>query len=296
MTSDRRRAFEQRLAQLKHQMESGLFERAQTLRRAAAALLQGDAEARRTLKSEGHKLRGIAGTYGHEELTRLAARLEQKASLAPPASVVELAHELAEAAERTGRNSTPPRQADQGPGTAASTIEAPTPPGVGRTPSRPPGGARASAPPGTTGRQRLHSQRPPVRGPHGGRLRVLAMDDEPMTRRLLGLTLSDVGGFEAVVLDSAEAALEELARRDFDVVISDAMMPDMSGKDFCIAARKRGGVAATLPIIILSAAAEEELGWLRELPGPVSWLRKPFSPRGLVTDVVNVFEAHRDKR
>jgi two-component system chemotaxis response regulator CheY len=132
-----------------------------------------------------------------------------------------------------------------------------------------------------------------VRSDGGGKLRVLAMDDEPMTRRLLTLTLRDVGGFDAVVVDSAQAALDELARREFDVVISDAMMPDMSGKDFCIAARQRGGAVAQMPIIILSAAAEDELGWLNALPGPVSWLRKPFSPRGLVNDVAKVVAEHR---
>jgi CheY-like chemotaxis protein/HPt (histidine-containing phosphotransfer) domain-containing protein len=336
MTSDRRKAFEERLAQLKHQMEGGLAERAQTLREAAAALLGGDAEARRKLKSEGHKLRGIAGTYGHEDLTMLAARLEQKASIAPPASVAELARELADAAERTGRNSVPPPKPTVPPLARASVPMAVAP----APPSMPPAGsggaagarehsggaagarehsggaagarehsggaagarehsARAASvpPPGGSGRKRMHSERPTVRASGGsGALRVLAMDDEPMTRRLLTLTLRDVGGYDAVVVDSALEALAELARREFDVVISDAMMPDMSGKDFCIAARQRGGAAASLPIIILSAASEEELGWLRELPGAVTWLRKPFSPRGLVNDVARIVETHRQTR
>lgn len=303
MTTDRRKAFEEKLAQLKHQMETGLVDRAKTLRVAAAALLGGDAEARRTLKSEGHKLRGIAGTYGHEDLTKLAARLEQKASLAPPASVAELAHELADAAERTGRTSVAPPRSAPTTGTRPSVppAEAPLPPNARLPPnprlpaSRPLSGRRSSAPTPGTGRARLHSERPSVRSDAGGKLRVLAMDDEPMTRRLLTLTLRDVGGFDAVVVDSAQAALDELARREFDVVISDAMMPDMSGKDFCIAARKRGGTVAQMPIIILSAAAEHELGWMNALPGPVSWLRKPFSPRGLVNDVAKIVAAHRQK-
>jgi HPt (histidine-containing phosphotransfer) domain-containing protein len=73
---DRRIAFENRLSELKQRMEAGLIVRAQTLRDAAARLLAGDESARKVLKQESHKLRGIAGSYGYEMLTELAAELE----------------------------------------------------------------------------------------------------------------------------------------------------------------------------------------------------------------------------
>jgi CheY-like chemotaxis protein len=71
------------------------------------------------------------------------------------------------------------------------------------------------------------------------------------------------------------------------------MMPDMNGKEFCAAARQLGGYAATVPIIILSAATQDELRWQNELSGPVSWLRKPFVPTALVKDVAKVVEQFR---
>jgi DNA-binding response OmpR family regulator len=76
-------------------------------------------------------------------------------------------------------------------------------------------------------------------------------------------------------------------------VISDAMMPDMNGKEFCVAARELGGFAETVPIIILSAATQDELRWRTGMPGPVVWLRKPFMPSALVKDIARVVQTHR---
>jgi DNA-binding response OmpR family regulator len=129
-------------------------------------------------------------------------------------------------------------------------------------------------------------------GAHGGALRVLAMDDDVTTLRLLNLTLKEVGGFDAVVVTSAEVALNELRAREFDLVISDAMMPDMNGAEFCRAARKLGGYVEHVPIIILSAATKDELDWHSGLPGPVVWLRKPFMPTQLVQDIARVVKSH----
>jgi DNA-binding response OmpR family regulator len=69
----------------------------------------------------------------------------------------------------------------------------------------------------------------------------------------------------------------------------------MNGKEFCQAARQLGGYAATMPIIILSAATQDELRWQNELVGPVSWLRKPFVPTALVKDVAKIVEQHRKR-
>jgi CheY-like chemotaxis protein/HPt (histidine-containing phosphotransfer) domain-containing protein len=270
--AERKRTFEARFLELKHKMEAGLLTRAHTLREAAAQLLSGDESARKRLKTESHKLRGIAGSYGYRELTELAAEVEQRASLSPPPQLGELASRLATAAEEVGQ-----RSAD-----AQAAAAVPT------APQRPPSAATPS-----TSRKRGASVRPAIAGGHGGPLRVLAMDDDPTTLRLLRLTLSDIGGFESTLVTAGREALEEMRKREFDVVISDAMMPDMNGREFCVAARKLGGYAERLPIIILSAATADELRWQGELGGPVAWLRKPFIPTSLVKDVARIVEQHR---
>jgi CheY-like chemotaxis protein/HPt (histidine-containing phosphotransfer) domain-containing protein len=273
---ERRSAFEARLAELKRRMEAGLLARAHTLRQAAARLVAGDATARRVLKQESHKLRGVAGSYGYDDLTALAAELESRASLSPPAQLEELATRLADAAAAVSERST-----------AAVSGAAPE---LNRVPTHP---QRVSAAPPTRPHSRTGAARPNMLGSHGGALRVLAMDDDATTLRLLHLTLSEVGGFDPVLVTSGRDALSQLCIREFDVVISDAMMPDMNGREFCAAARELGGYAATVPIIILSAATQDELRWRSVLPGPVVWLRKPFIPSALVQDIAKVVKEHR---
>ncbi|MEO6602170.1 MAG: response regulator [Polyangiaceae bacterium] len=60
-----------------------------------------------------------------------------------------------------------------------------------------------------------------------GTLRILLVDDEDMVRRCTARALSD---FEVVSVSSGAEALELLAKdNDFDAVLSDVMMPRMSG-------------------------------------------------------------------
>jgi CheY-like chemotaxis protein/HPt (histidine-containing phosphotransfer) domain-containing protein len=274
---ERRKAFESRLDELKQRMESGLLARAHTLREAVRRLLLGDESARKLLKQESHKLRGIAGSYGHDHLTVLAAELEKRASLSPPPQLEELAMRLADAAEAVGKRSAT-TQNDCVPNTLqARPAQVST---------------EVAAAPQARKRESL---RPKAVGAHGGALRVLAMDDDPTTLRLLHLTLSDIGGFDSVLVTSGKDALVQLRLREFDVVISDAMMPDMNGREFCIAARELGGFAATVPIIILSAATQDELHWRTGMPGSVVWLRKPFMPSALVKDIARVVQSHRPR-
>ena len=290
----RRKAFEARLDELKQRMESGLLTRAHTLREAVSRLVQGDESARKVLKQEGHKLRGIAGSYGHDQLTVLAGELEKRASLSPPPQLEELVTRLADAAEAVGKRSAVAQQGrpkdvgDLPTGEPVAGSEASAP-----THTKPSVAASSSLPAAGKAGKRGSSVRPKASGAHGGALRVLAMDDDPTTLRLLQLTLKDIGGFESVLLTSAKQALELMRSRDFDVVITDAMMPDMNGREFCIAARELGGVAALIPIIILSAATQDELHWRTGLTGPIVWLRKPFMPSALVKDIVRVAQEHR---
>ena len=105
VSGDAQSEFEARLLALKHKMERGLVDRARALRAMADRLDAGDQSARREIKTESHKLRGVAGSYGHNDLTDLAGQLEQRASVSPPATVTALTRSLADLAESKGRNS-----------------------------------------------------------------------------------------------------------------------------------------------------------------------------------------------
>lgn len=63
---------------------------------------------------------------------------------------------------------------------------------------------------------------------HGPRLRVLAVDDEPNILTLMEVTLRGEGHLLKTAL-GAEEALRFIGQEQFDVIISDHAMPEMTG-------------------------------------------------------------------
>lgn len=61
---------------------------------------------------------------------------------------------------------------------------------------------------------------------------VLVVDDSRAQRRILSLAL-ERGGYRVTEADSGVSALELCAETAFDIVLSDWMMPEMNGLDFC---------------------------------------------------------------
>ena len=70
----------------------------------------------------------------------------------------------------------------------------------------------------------------------GGRLRVLVVDDSKAQRRILSLSLAR-WGYDVVEAESGEDALSLCIREPFDLILSDWMMPGMTGIEFCKAFR-----------------------------------------------------------
>ena len=75
-----------------------------------------------------------------------------------------------------------------------------------------------------------------------------------------------------------EAALAESARRRFDVVVLDIMLPGQSGLSVCKAIRERSDV----PIIMVTARVEEADRVVGLEMGADDYVVKPFSPRELL--------------
>ena len=117
-----------------------------------------------------------------------------------------------------------------------------------------------------------------------GRLRILAVDDDPAMRRLVELTLRNMGSHDVTIKAASSDALAALDHQPFDLVLIDAMMPGMNGLELCRAIRSRPGLEK-LPLIILSAASPDELGWTLDEGGPTAWLRKPFRPDALLAEI-----------
>ncbi len=117
--------------------------------------------------------------------------------------------------------------------------------------------------------------------------KILIVDDEPDIRALIrrysmheGYDTSEAsGGLEAVMMCQNE---------NFDVIIMDAMMPDMDGFSAC----KKIRSTKDIPVIMLSARGEEYDKLFGFETGADDYVVKPFSPRELMARIKVVINRH----
>jgi len=82
--------------------------------------------------------------------------------------------------------------------------------------------------------------------------KVLLAEDDPSMRRFIEITLQKAG-FEVLAAEDGLAAMQIAVETEIDVIIADAIMPNMSGYDLCRMLRDR-----KIPCIILSGLAEND--------------------------------------
>ena len=113
---------------------------------------------------------------------------------------------------------------------------------------------------------------------------ILIVDDEPRIRELIREHLQH-GGFACEEATDGSAALAQLSKGGFDLVILDIMMPFMDGMT-CLREMRARKIAT--PVIMLTARGEEydKLAGLES--GADDYVVKPFSPRELVARVRSV--------
>jgi DNA-binding response OmpR family regulator len=117
----------------------------------------------------------------------------------------------------------------------------------------------------------------------GRRPRVLVVDDNEVIRRLIAVNL-ELEGFEVFLAEDGQDCLELLDSVRPDAVTLDVVMPRLDG--FATLARLRGTTATrTLPVVMVTACAQEsDLARGLEL-GVQAYLTKPFDPAELVRTV-----------
>jgi DNA-binding response OmpR family regulator len=109
---------------------------------------------------------------------------------------------------------------------------------------------------------------------------VLVVDDEPEIVRVVRDYLEH-SGFAVLVAADGPAALREARMRQPDLVVLDLGLPGLDGLDVTRELRRVG----SLPIIILTARAEESDKLVGLELGADDYLTKPFSPKELVARV-----------
>jgi PAS domain S-box-containing protein len=111
-------------------------------------------------------------------------------------------------------------------------------------------------------------------GWHPGAGVVLVVEDQPQVRHLLARIMEDAG-YEVVCADDGYEALDVGRKRDghIDLVISDVVMPGLSGIELC---RRLIALYPHLALLLVSGYVGEEIALLGELGENVQFLQKPF--------------------
>lgn len=117
-------------------------------------------------------------------------------------------------------------------------------------------------------------------------MRVLVIDDDPVVRRLVALTLADEGYGVRTAANGAEA-LELVSEVDPDVIVLDLEMPEVDGRT-CFRELRARGVGA--PVMVLSAYGAHRAR--REL-GAEAAMDKPFDPFELLRRLERLILADR---
>lgn len=117
---------------------------------------------------------------------------------------------------------------------------------------------------------------------------VLVVDDERKIRDTVALYL-EREGYDVLQAVSGEAALKAARPGHCDLVVLDLMLPDLSGEDVAKAIRS----ISNMPIIMLTAKAQEEDRIAGLKSGADDYMVKPFSPRELVARVDAVLRRTR---
>lgn len=119
--------------------------------------------------------------------------------------------------------------------------------------------------------------------------KILAVDDEKHIVRLVQVNL-ERQGYEVVTANDGKEALKKVEEEQPDLVVLDVMMPYMDGFEV-LQNLRRNASTRDIPVIMLTAKAQDAdvfKGWQS---GVDCYLTKPFNPMELVSFVKRIFSA-----
>jgi CheY-like chemotaxis protein len=102
--------------------------------------------------------------------------------------------------------------------------------------------------------------------------RVLLLDDSAITLEMEQAVLEE-RGYEVAVASNLLEFQRELDRFQPEIILTDLMMPDISGKDI-VRVLKQDFHTERIPIVLFSSKADEELAEIAEQAGADGYLSK----------------------
>jgi two-component system, OmpR family, response regulator MtrA len=114
-------------------------------------------------------------------------------------------------------------------------------------------------------------------------VKIIVAEDDRAVRELVEFKLSSAG-HDVRLEEDGQAALDAIRSDRPDVVVLDWMMPNLTGIEVCEAIRADPELAG-LPVLLLTARAQEADMERGKAAGVDEYLVKPFSPKDLLERV-----------
>lgn len=125
--------------------------------------------------------------------------------------------------------------------------------------------------------------------------KVLLAEDDPDIQKVAKMSLKFAGVAEVVVVDNGEECLAAVGRDRPDVILLDVMMPKLDGYETCRRLKSNPETQA-IPVIFLTAKAQQfEVKKGLDL-GACGYLTKPFNPMTLHTEIAALLDAAAGKK
>jgi len=123
--------------------------------------------------------------------------------------------------------------------------------------------------------------------------KILIIEDEKDIVKMLDYNLKKEG-FRTLSIHDGEAAIDSAHREHPDLILLDLMLPGMDGLEVCKAI-KADTKTASIPIIMLTAKAQESDKVVGLELGADDYVTKPFSPRELIARIKAVLRRMKEK-
>lgn len=109
-------------------------------------------------------------------------------------------------------------------------------------------------------------------------MKVLVCEDDEMIMKMVEYKMSREG-YEVILARNGKEAAEKIKTQDFDLIITDLLMPYMTGLELVNILREKLGKKT--PVIVLSKIGLEETVLKAFNMGADDYMVKPFSPSEL---------------
>ncbi|MBI3934878.1 MAG: response regulator [Acidobacteria bacterium] len=120
--------------------------------------------------------------------------------------------------------------------------------------------------------------------------KILLAEDEEDIRKVAQISLEFRGGWEVSLATDGEDCLAKAAQDRPDLILLDCMMPKLDGYETC-RRLKQDPVLRQIPVIFLTAKAQESEVRKGLALGAVGYLIKPFNPMSLAAEIREILES-----